>query len=224
MSLYELMLRLHRAFLASPSPKGKHRKKMGRIVQERNGFTQGTRKVHRKRLVWRQRRIMPKEVCPSYCTWWAPQLMANRCGGRWELTWFQNAMEQTHGKEIHEGHWYRATTFTSERPYARNSENLSDANEFVLVMFLYLSLGFSQKQSLEAESWAMWSFGLMQLFLFAPLAAAKSLNPTASQKASQRMIWTDTWRSSRLPELSSQAVCALRQASQLHCPVVGSFT
>ena len=72
-------------------------------------------------------------------------------------------------------------------------------------MFLYLSLGFSQERSLEAEYWAMWSFGLMQLFLFAPLAAAKTLNPTASQKASQRMLWADMWSSSRLPRLPAHS-------------------
>ena len=48
MSLYELMLHLDRAFLASPSPKGKRREKMGRIVQEKNGFTQGPEKSIKK--------------------------------------------------------------------------------------------------------------------------------------------------------------------------------
>lgn len=44
MSLYELMLQLRYAFLAALSPKGKHGKKMGSIVQEKNSFTQGPEK------------------------------------------------------------------------------------------------------------------------------------------------------------------------------------
>ena len=42
------MLHLDCALLASPSPKGKRREKVGRIVQEKNGFTQGPEKSIKK--------------------------------------------------------------------------------------------------------------------------------------------------------------------------------
>lgn len=103
MSLYELMLYLHRAFLASATAKGECREKMGRVVQEKNGFTQGSEESTKKGECG-DRCIKPKEVSPSYCMWWVPQLIANRCAGCWELTWFQNAVKQINGKEIHEGH------------------------------------------------------------------------------------------------------------------------
>lgn len=59
----------------------------------------------------------------------------------------------------------------------------------------YTRLSFSQERSSEAEYLAMWSFGLMQLFHFVASVITKSLDPVASQKASQR-----PWALDRHPE------------------------
>lgn len=47
MQLHELMLYLHHSFLVFLTPEAKHRNEMGRIVQEKNGFTVGPGKSTR---------------------------------------------------------------------------------------------------------------------------------------------------------------------------------
>lgn len=80
-------------------------------------------------------------------------------------------------------------------------------------MFLDMSLGFRQEWQSEAEYLAMWSFGLMHLFIFT-LATAKSLIPWHLKKLLKGPgLWTDIRSTLCLSNLSSQAICVLRQAS-----------
>lgn len=189
MSLWELILCLHCDFLAALFLQEKHTKRWGGLYKRRM-TSHEFQKSSQKKMVWRQRCIMSKDVHPSCRLAYCQQM--------WWILRVDVVSECNETGEIHEGHWYRAATFNSESPHAGHSENILDANEFVLVTFLYLSL----EEPLGAEYWAMSSFGLMQLLLFAPLPAEKSLDQMTSQKPPQKMLRTDTWCSSRLPRLS----------------------
>lgn len=181
-SLCELMLDLHHGFLTSLSPKGKNREKIKGLSKRRISSHKVQKSPQKKVSVETE----VYKATGGMFAWLALKIITYRSGRCWESTWLQNAMKQTHGREIHEGHWYRSTAFTLESLYAGNSENTLDANGFVLVLFLHLSLGFSQLQLSEAECSPLRPFGLMQLYHFPVSPTAKSLNPVASQTRSQR--------------------------------------
>lgn len=204
MSLWELILCLHCDFLAALSLQEKHTKRWGGLYKRRM-TSHEFQKSSQKKMVWRQRCIMSKDVHPSCCLAYCQQM--------WWILRVDVVSECNETGEIHEGHWYRAVTFNSESPHAGHSENILDANEFVLVTFLYLSL----EEPLGAEYWAMWSFGFMQLLLFAcrKIFRPNDISKTTPEDAPDRHLVQLT---------SSQAVSTLRQASQLHCPILRLFT